>query len=70
VLCADRPVRTLATAASRILWIGGSPLGPRFIEWNFVSSSREKIDRARDVWKARQFPVIPTDANEFIPWPE
>ena len=70
VLCADRPVRTLATAASRILWIGGSPLGPRFIEWNFVSSSREKIDRARDVWNARQFPVIPTDANEFIPWPE
>jgi len=70
VLCADRPVRTLATAASRILWIGGSPLGPRFIEWNFVSSSREKIDRARDAWKARQFPVIPTDAYEFIPWPE
>ena len=70
VLCADRPVRTLATAASRVLWIGGSPLGPRFIEWNFVSSSREKIDRARDAWKARQFPVIPTDANEFIPWPE
>ena len=70
VLCADRPVRILAIAATRALWIGGPPLGPRFIEWNFVSASREKIDRARDAWKAREFPVIPTDAEEFIPWPE
>jgi len=70
VLCADRPVRTLATAASRVLWIGGSPLGPRLIEWNFVSSSRDKIDRARDAWKARQFPTSPGDDVEFVPWPE
>ena len=70
VLCADRSIRILASAATRALWIGGPPLGPRFIEWNFVSSAREKIDRARDAWKAREFPVIPTDAEEFIPWPE
>jgi redox-sensitive bicupin YhaK (pirin superfamily) len=70
VLCADGTVRVRATAASRVVWIGGSPLGPRFIEWNFVSSTREKIERARDAWKAREFPVIPTDAEEFIPFPD
>ena len=59
-----------ANAATRALLLGGPSLGPRFIEWNFVSSSRAKIDRARDAWKAREFPVIPTDAVEFTPWPE
>ena len=70
VLCAGRPVRVSAAAATRALILGGPALGHRFIEWNFVSSSRDKIDRARDAWKARQFPTIPTDDVEFIPWPE
>ena len=70
VLCGGRPVHVAAAAATRALILGGPPLGPRFIEWNFVSSSRDKIDRARDAWKARQFPTIPTDDVEFVPWPE
>ena len=70
VLCAGRPVRVSAAAATRALILGGPALGDRFIEWNFVSSSRDRIDRARDAWKARQFPTIPTDDVEFIPWPE
>ena len=70
VLRGGAPAVLSATAATRALVLGGAPLGPRFIEWNFVASSRDRIDRARDAWKARQFPVIPTDAEEFIPWPE
>ncbi len=70
VLCGDRPVHAAASAPTRALILGGPPLGHRFIEWNFVSSSQGKIDRARELWKAQQFPKIPTDAVEFIPWPE
>ena len=70
VLCPARPALVSATTAARALVLGGAPLGPRLIEWNFVASSRERIDRARDAWKARQFPAIPGDDREFIPWPD
>jgi hypothetical protein len=70
VLCADHTARAVATTATRALLLGGPPLGARFIEWNFVASTRERIERARDRWKARQFPSIPSDDQEFIPWPE
>ena len=62
--------RATASAPTRAMILGGLPLGPRFIQWNFVASSRDRIARARDAWKARQFPIIPTDDQEFIPWPE
>jgi len=58
-----------ATVATRAMLLGGPPTGPRVIDWNFVASSRERIESARDRWKARQFPVIPTDSEEFIPYP-
>ncbi|HEY0991650.1 MAG TPA: pirin family protein [Kofleriaceae bacterium] len=63
------PALATAHTATRALLLGGAPLGPRLIEWNFVASSRERIERARDAWRARQFPVIPSDDQEFIPWP-
>lgn len=62
-----RVARVKATAPSRLLVIGGPPLGPRVIDWNFVASSRETIDRARDAWKAQTFPKIPGDDREFVP---
>jgi redox-sensitive bicupin YhaK (pirin superfamily) len=70
VLCAQHAVRVTAAAATHAFWLGGPTHAPRFIEWNFVASSRERIERARDRWKARQFPIIPSDDKEFIPWPE
>ena len=70
VLRGGAPVRVQATAPTRAMLLGGPPVGPRHIEWNFVASSRERIERARDAWKARAFPTIPSDAEEFIPWPE
>jgi hypothetical protein len=44
-------------------------MGERFIEWNFVSSSRERIEQAKQAWQAREFPVVPGDDIEFIPLP-
>ena len=59
-----------ATADSRLLLVGGAPLdGPRYIWWNFVASSRERIDRARDDWAAQRFDMVPGE-TEFIPLPD
>jgi hypothetical protein len=70
VLCSGKPARATATTPARAMWLGGPPPGARVIEWNFVASSRERLERARDKWKAREFPAIPSDDEEFIPWPE
>nr|HEX4315343.1 pirin family protein [Kofleriaceae bacterium] len=71
VLAADRAVRVAATdAPARVMVVGGAAIGPRVLVWNFVATTRERIDRARDAWLARQFPSIPGDDDEFIPWPD
>jgi redox-sensitive bicupin YhaK (pirin superfamily) len=50
--------------------LGGAPLdGPRHIWWNFVSSSRERIERAKQDWADGRFGLIPGDDKEFIPLP-
>lgn len=59
-----------AEVESRVLLLGGEPPdGPRYIEWNFVSSSRERIEQAKRDWQAGQFPKVPGDEVEFIPLP-
>jgi hypothetical protein len=63
-------VRVTARQPARILLIGGPPTGHRLIEWNFVASTRERIDAAREAWRRQQFPRIPTDDQELIPLPE
>jgi redox-sensitive bicupin YhaK (pirin superfamily) len=62
-------VSVTARAASRVLLLGGEPIGPRHIWWNFVSSRKERIGRAADDWKARRFDAVPGE-TEFIPLPE
>lgn len=58
-----------AVSAARMLLLGGEPFAtPRFIEWNFVASSRERIERAKERWRAREFPAVPGE-TEFIPLP-
>jgi len=50
--------------------IGGKPLDePRHLFWNFVSSSKERIERAKTEWRERTFPMVPGE-SEFIPLPE
>jgi redox-sensitive bicupin YhaK (pirin superfamily) len=59
-----------ANVDSRLLLLGGTPPdGPRYLEWNFVSSSRERIEQAKAAWQAGQFPKVPGDDVEFIPLP-
>jgi redox-sensitive bicupin YhaK (pirin superfamily) len=65
------PACVKALNETRALLLGGAPLdGERHIWWNFVSSSRERIERARDDWRERRFPKVPGDETEFIPLPD
>ncbi len=60
-----------ARAATRMLFLGGEPMdGPRHIWWNLVSSSKERIEQAKEDWKQRRFDTVPGDEEEFIPLPE
>jgi redox-sensitive bicupin YhaK (pirin superfamily) len=55
---------------SRVMLLGGAPVGKRHIWWNFVSSSPERIERAKREWKEGAFPRVPGDDVEFVPLPE
>ncbi|TVO63058.1 pirin family protein [Denitromonas ohlonensis] len=59
-----------AAEESRIAIIGGEHMGKRFIDWNFVSSRKERIEQAKRDWRERRFPVVAGDEVEFIPLPE
>lgn len=52
-----------------LMLLGGEPLGERFIWWNFVSSSKERIEQAKDDWKQGRILLPPNDNEEFIPLP-
>jgi redox-sensitive bicupin YhaK (pirin superfamily) len=59
-----------ANAASRVMLFGGAPLdGERHLWWNFVSSSRERIEQAKADWAAQHFDKVVGDEQEFIPLP-
>ena len=60
-----------AHGAARVMLLGGAALdGPRHLWWNFVSSSKARIERAKSDWNAGRFGKIPGDDVEFIPLPE
>jgi redox-sensitive bicupin YhaK (pirin superfamily) len=52
-----------------VMALGGEPLGPRFIEWNFVSSSTDRIAQAKADWRAGRMKLPDLDSGEFIPLP-
>lgn len=63
VLRAERP--------TRVVLLGGAPLdGERHIYWNFVSSSKERLEQAKRDWKDGRFPKVPGDELESIPLPD
>ncbi|HEX6361866.1 MAG TPA: pirin family protein [Albitalea sp.] len=56
--------------ATRLMLLGGEPMdGPRYLAWNFVSSSAERIEQAKDDWRHQRFPAVPGE-TEFIPLPD
>ncbi|HEU4627687.1 MAG TPA: pirin family protein [Steroidobacteraceae bacterium] len=58
-----------ATMPSTVMALGGESVGPRFIEWNFVSSSKERIEQAKSDWAAGRMKLPDRDSDEFIPLP-
>jgi len=71
VLPGKEMVRLHALTGSRVVILGGAALdAPRHLWWNFVSSSRERIEQAKRDWAGGRFGLIPGDDQEFIPLPE
>jgi redox-sensitive bicupin YhaK (pirin superfamily) len=59
-----------ALSNARLMLVGGDPMdGPRHIWWNFVASSKERIDDAKEAWRSGRFDAVPGD-DEFIPLPD
>ena len=64
-------VSVRAVTDARLQVLGGATMdGARHIWWNFVSSSKERIEQAKADWKAGRFEIVPGDEEEFIPLPE
>jgi hypothetical protein len=70
VVEAEDDATLTARGSARALALGGSPLegGPRHIEWNFVSSSKARIEQAKADWRAMRFPSVPGEVG-FVPLP-
>lgn len=64
-----REITIASSAGARLMLLGGAPMdGDRFVWWNFVSSSREAIEEAKERWRSQSFGKVP-DETEWIPLP-
>lgn len=64
-----QPAILKANGAAVVMVLGGDPIGERHVEWNFVSSSKERIAQAKADWRAGRFKLPDRDNSEFIPLP-
>ncbi|MGZ2411935.1 redox-sensitive bicupin YhaK (pirin superfamily) [Sphingomonas sp. F9_3S_D5_B_2] len=70
VLQPGHAARLTSAEGGRAMLMGGEAFTTRrYVFWNFVSSSRERINQAKEDWKAMRFPSVPGDDQEFIPLP-
>jgi len=69
VFAPGEPVLLEAVTPATVMLLGGESLGPRFIEWNFVSSRKERIEQAKADWRAGRMKLPDLDHDEFIPLP-
>jgi len=71
VLRPGHEARLSSASGGRAMLMGGQAFPtPRHVFWNFASSSRDRINQAKEDWKAQRFPLIPGDDKEFIPIPD
>jgi redox-sensitive bicupin YhaK (pirin superfamily) len=71
ILRPGHDARLSSAAGGRLMLMGGQAFPTRrYVFWNFVSSSRDRINQAKDDWKALRFALIPGDDQEYIPLPE
>ena len=69
IACPDGTLSLAASSESKVMVVGGETLGKRTIWWNFVSSSKERIEQAKRDWQENRFDKVPGD-DEFIPLPD
>jgi redox-sensitive bicupin YhaK (pirin superfamily) len=69
VFAAGQPVLFTAVTDAIVMLLGGEPVGERFIEWNFVSSSKDRLEQAKADWRAGRMKLPDADDKEFIPLP-
>ncbi|MFD2580470.1 pirin-like C-terminal cupin domain-containing protein [Novosphingobium colocasiae] len=70
VLEPGKDVPVVAEEPSTLMALGGEPIGPRYLFWNFVSSSKERLEQAAEDWRAQRMKLPVADDAEFIPLPE
>lgn len=70
VFAPGQPVLFTAIRPATIMLLGGEPVGERYIDWNFVSSSKDRIEQAKADWRAGRMKLPDLDNGEFIPLPE
>ncbi|WP_339635209.1 pirin family protein [uncultured Sneathiella sp.] len=70
VLNEGRLADVVACQPSIVMVLGGEPLGQRYLLWNFVSSSKERLEQAKEDWKAGRMKLPDADNLEFVPFPE
>lgn len=66
----ETAIEVIAQKETNIAIIGGASLGKRYIEWNFVSSRKERIEQAKEDWQQDRFAKVPNDDKECIPLPQ
>ena len=71
ILRPGHEARLSSSSGGRVMLMGGQAFATRrYVFWNFVSSSRARINQAKDDWRALRFDLIPGDDEEYIPLPE
>ncbi|NCP15217.1 MAG: pirin family protein [Sphingomonadales bacterium] len=71
VLAPGQAMRLVSQNGARVMLLGGEAFTTkRHVFWNFVSSDRERINQAKEDWRAGRFPIVPGDEDEFIPLPD
>src|SRR5690606_39122850 len=69
ILTPGKAATVTAIGDAVVMALGCEPVGPRYIDWNFVSSSKERIDQAREDWKAGRKKLPDLENDEFNPLP-
>ena len=69
ILDQQEGINIKADSDAQIALIGGDDVGHRYVDWNFVSSTKDRIEAAKQQWINRKFPLVEGDSKEFIPYP-
>tara|TARA_R110001583_G_scaffold11447_14_gene51742 strand:- start:408 stop:1319 length:912 start_codon:yes stop_codon:yes gene_type:complete len=70
IFTAETDIKVTAEEDCLLSLIGGKPLGKRYMEWNFISSRKARVEQAKVDWENGNFPLVCGDEDEFIPLPK